>query len=267
MRVASIAVILAVSAGACGGGAEERLSEASGTLGEIRSGILDVGLSIAAVSAPGSLVGFEIHGPFAVEADGLEADLRYRQTAGSAEAQARFVAADGRAFVESGGSFYELPLAEDASAARAPGVLQELGFEGWATDPRILDRGSSDQVTIVAALDEVAALDGIGRLLDELEMKEASGFALLEGLDPGALERSIRGGVLVVRVGKDDGLFRGLTVRLRLRIDPSSPLADVLEDVAGARLLFHVEIGNPNEPIHVIPPRDALPIGELPTSS
>ncbi len=150
MRVASIAVILAVSAGACGGGAEERLSEASGTLGEIRSGILDVGLSIAAVSAPGSLVGFEIHGPFAVEADGLEADLRYRQTAGSAEAQARFVAADGRAFVESGGSFYELPLAEDAMSSRSPRTRRRHGrpasFRSWASRGGPPTRGSSIEV-------------------------------------------------------------------------------------------------------------------------
>jgi hypothetical protein len=257
---------LALWTAACGASAEGRLSAASQTVGDIRSGVLDMRMSIASVSAPDASMGFAIEGPFEVHDDGLEADLRYRQLAGTTQAEVRFVAVDGRAFVESEGSYYELPIAEDAAAAKAPGVLQDLDFESWAADPRIVESGPADQVTIVSPLDETAALDGLGSLLEQLDMKDASGLTVLRSLDDGALARSVQDGSMTVRVGTDDDLLRALVLKLRFGLDPSSPLADVLREVAGARLLFSVEITHPNQPVRVVAPREALPFSELPGS-
>jgi hypothetical protein len=257
-------LVVALSMGSCGQGAEDHLAAAARTVGEIKSGVLDMRLSIAPTSSPETPIGFTIEGPFEVNEHGLEADLRYRQVAGSNEAAVRFVAADGRAFVEAGGSFYELPVVDDASAAKAPSVLQDLSFESWAADPSIVDAERSGQMTIVSPLDEAAALEGLRRLLDELDMKEASGLAVFDGLDEEAVERSVRDGTMTVRVGEDDDLLRSLIVRLRFAIDPSSPLAEALEGVAGAELTFSVDIQDPNEPIHVEAPQDAAPISELP---
>jgi hypothetical protein len=253
---------LLFSIGSCGQDAVAHLSAVADNVDRIESGVLDMRLSVSAVSAPDARIGFGIDGPFELDGPGLEADLTYRQVAGSEEAEVRFVAVDGRAFVESDGVFFELPVEDDPSTAEAPTALQDLGFEGWAADPTIVSGDPSDHLTIASPLDEVSALAGIARLLDDLGMKEESGLAVLEGLDDDALERSVSGGSMTVRIGADE-LLRELVVRMRFGIDPSSPLAEVLEGVAGAELLFTVEIAEPNRPVRVEIPQGARPISEL----
>jgi hypothetical protein len=260
-----VVALLVLSMSACGRTAEDHLLAVSQNVDHIRSGVLDMRLSVSAVSAPDEPIGFAIHGPFDVADDRLQADLTYRQVAGSAEAEIGFVAVDGRAFVETDGSFYELPVAKDSSPGMAPTVLEDLGFERWAADPAVAEGRADDQLTIVSPLDEVQALEGIGRLLDELDMKEASGLAVLDGLDDETLERSVEGGSMTVRAGPDD-LLRSLVVRLRFGIDPSSALADALKGVAGAELVFSVAITNLNRPVTVVLPRDPRPFSELPST-
>jgi hypothetical protein len=70
---------------------------------------------------------------------------------------------------------------------------------------------------------------------------------------------------MTVRIGPDD-LLRGLIVRMRFGIDEASPLAEALRDVAGAELLFSVEIGEANQPVSVTPPEGARPISDLPAA-
>jgi hypothetical protein len=257
--LATLSVLLSI--GSCGQDAAAHLRAVADNVDRIESGVLDMRLSVSAVSAPEARIGFGIHGPFELDGTGLEADLTYRQVAASEEAVVRFVAVDGRAFVESDGAFFELPVEDDPSTAEAPTALQDLGFEGWAADPTVVS-GDPDHLTIASPLDEVSALTGIARLLDDLEMKEASGLAVLEGLDDEALERSVSSGSMTVRIGADD-LLRELVVRMRFGVDPSSPLSEVLEGVTGAELLFTVEIAEPNRPVTVEIPQGARPISEL----
>ena len=259
------ASILLISMSACGGSAQDRLDAVAENVDSIKSGVLDMRLSLTATSAPGEPIGFAISGPFGLGADGLEADLTYQQIAGSAEAELRFIAVDGRAYVETEGSFYELPVEDDPPPAMAPTMLEDLGFSDWAVDPTVQDGDSDDEVTIVSRLDEVQAMEGLSLLLDDLEMKEASGLAMLDGLDRETVERSIEGGSMTVRIGADD-LLRGLVVRMRFGVDPSSPLAEALEGVAGAELLFSVKIAEPNRPVRVTPHEGALPLSELPAA-
>jgi hypothetical protein len=260
-----VVCVLLLSMSACGRTAEDHLHAVSQDVDRIKSGELDMRLAVSTVSAPDEPIGFAIQGPFDVAGKGLEADLTYRQFAGTAEAEVRFVAAEGRAYVETEGNVYELPVAQDPSPATAPTVLEDLGFDDWAADPTVQEGGTDDDLTIVSPLDEVAALDGIGRLLDDLEMKEASGLAVLDGLDDGTLERSVVGGSITVRAGPDD-LLRALVVRVRFGLDPASPLAGALKGVAGAELVFSIDIAQINRPVHVDPPHDPLPISELPGS-
>jgi hypothetical protein len=258
-----VAILLILQMSACSRTAEDHLHAASDKVDQIRSGVLHMRLSVAAVSAPHEPVGFAIQGPFDVAGQSLKAALTYRQVAGTAKAEVRFLAVDDRAFVETDGNVYELPVGQDSSLAGAPTVLDDLDFEHWAADPAVQDSGSDDQLTIVSPLDEVVTVQAIGRLLDELEMREASGLAVLDGLDDETLERSVERGSMTVRVGPDD-LLRGLVVRLHFGIDPSSPLADALEGVAGADLVFSVDITAPNRPVSVALPQNSHPISELP---
>jgi hypothetical protein len=257
-----VITLLLFTMSACGRTATDRLHAVSDNIDRIRSGVLNMRLSVSAVSAPDQPIGVAIQGPFDLGGESLKADLRYRQIAGTTDAEVRFVAVDGRAFVESEGNYYELPVAQDSSPASAPTILDDLGFERWAADPVVQDGGTDDLLTIVSPLDEVITLNGITRLLDELDMKEASGLAVLDGLDKETLGRSVEGGSMTVRVGPDD-VLRSLVVRLRFGIDPSSPLAGVLEGVAGAALVFSVDITAPNRPVNVAVPQDPRPISEL----
>jgi hypothetical protein len=258
-----IVTLLLLSMSACGRSAEDHLRAVSENVDRIKSGVLNMRLSISAVSAPDQPIGFAIQGPFEFAAGELKADLTYRQVAGTAEAGVHFVAVDGRAFVEADGTFYELPVARNPAAISAPTVLEDLGIERWAADPAVREGSTNGELTIVSQIDEVVTLESIGRLLDELDMKEASGLAVLDGLDDDTLERSVERGSMTVRVGPED-LLRALVVRLRFGVDPSSPLADALEGVAGADLMFSVEITTPNRPVTVALPQDPHPISELP---
>lgn len=260
-----LSFILIVAMGACGSGARDHLTTAAESADEIKSGVLNMSLSISGVSDDDAGVGFGLQGPFDLGGEHLEADFSYQQMAGSAEAELRFVTVGGRAFVQSEGSFFELPVGEDATSSQSPSVLQELDFESWAADPVLID-GASDEITIVSPLEEFAALRGIRRLVDDLEMAEASGLGLLDGLHADALRRSVDAGTLTVRIGKDDQLLRALTVRLRFALDPSSPLSEALKDVLGAELEFSIAIEDPNQPVRVETPADPQPISELPGS-
>ncbi len=257
------ATIVIISMSACSRTAADRLHVASDTVDQIRSGVLDMRLSVAAVSAPDEPVGFAIQGPFDVAGEDLKADLTYRQVAGTANAEARFLAVNGRAFVETDGNVYELPVSQDSSLANAPTMLDDLDFEHWASDPAVQETGSDGQLTIVSPLDEVVTVEALGRLLDDLDMKRTSGLAVLDGLDDETLRRSVERGSMTVRVGPDD-LLRGLVVRIHFGIDASSPLADALEGVAGAELVFSVDITAPNRRVTVAVPRNPHPISELP---
>jgi hypothetical protein len=247
---------------ACGASAADRLAAVSENVDRIQSGVLEMRLSIASVAEPETPIGFEMRGPFDLAGDGLEADLTYRQVAGSVDEEVRFIVAEGRAFVQTDGAFFEIPVEEQAPQAETPTMLQDLALEDWAADPTVVE-GGDGRSTITSPLHEVAALEGLLRMLDQVGMAEASGVAALRELDDEVLERSVDSGSMIVRAGPDD-LLRALVVRIRFGLDPSSPLDKALEGVAGAELLFEVEITRTGRSIVVGVPEDAQPISELP---
>ena len=255
-------MVLAMAA--CGTSAADRLATVADGVDRIDRGVLDMRLSIASISAPETPIGFELEGPFDVSGDDVEADLTYRQIAGSADEEVRFIAADGRAFVEMDGSSYEIPVQEQPAQAAAPTMLRDLSFDRWAASPTAVE-GDDGTIMITSPLDEVAALEGLSALLDSLGMREAAGFTAFDELDDEALRRAVRSGSMAVRVGPND-VLRTLEVSLRFGVDPSSPLGEALQDVAGADLRFVVDIAEPDGSIAVAVPTDAQPISELPAA-
>jgi hypothetical protein len=257
-----IALVGMIMLAACGG-AEPRseLRTAAERVDEIRSGVLDFRLSVTSTTDPADRVGFTMEGPFEVAATGLEADLRYRQVAGSIDAEVRLVSGDGRAFVETGGVFYELPVDADATPGSATTVLEQLGFDRWAADPTV-SASAAGARTISSPIAEVETVRGLRGLLDELEMTEAAGLVALDGVDERTIERTVRDGTMRVTLGPDD-LLRELVVRMRFGVAPSSPLGEALADVVGAELLLELRIEEPNRPVDVDLPTEARPASEL----
>jgi hypothetical protein len=259
---AVVLVAVTIVLGACGADPRAELRTAAERVDEIRSGVLDLRLSVTSTADTGDAVGFTLQGPFEVGETGLEADLRYRQVAGSTDAEVRLVSGDGRAFVETGGTFYELPVDADAPSAGAATVLEQLGFDRWAADPTVSE-GVAGVRTISSPIAAVATVRGLRGLLDELEMSEAAGLVALDGVDGRTIERTVRDGTMRVTVGPDD-LLRGLVVRMRFGVAPDSPLADALADVVGAELVLELRIEAPNQPVDVDLPTEARPYSELP---
>jgi hypothetical protein len=258
---AVVLVAVTLLLGACGADPRSELRTAAERVDEIRSGVLDLRLSVTSATDPADRLGFTMRGPFEVAATGLEADLRYRQVAGSTDAEVRLVSGGGRAFVESGGVFYELPVEADAPPAGATTVLEQLGFDRWAADPTVSE-GAAGVRTISSPIAEVETVRGLRGLLDELEMAEAAGLVALDGVDERTIERTVRDGTMRVTVGPDD-LLRGLVVRMRFGVDESSPVAEALADVVGAELVLELRIGEPNRPVDVDLPTEARPASEL----
>jgi hypothetical protein len=170
--------------------------------------------------------------------------------AGAARATVRFVAVDGRAFVVSEGAFYELPARSESSAVEAPRVLHGLGFDGWAEAPRVVRTGSSGEIVVVSPIRAAASLDGIAGAMDALEFNEAAGLRALGAFGEDALERFVRAGTMIVRIG-EDGLLRSLVLRLHVRLDAASSVSGPLATVADAELTFSVRIARPNEAVRV----------------
>jgi hypothetical protein len=250
----------AVLLAACGRPPDVILTAVSAGVDRIHSGVLELQLSLTLDAAPRQTVGFRIHGPFEVRGGRVDADLAYRRFAGTAVAEVRFVTAEGRSFVETDGTVYELPQGNGAKA-KAPTVLQDLGFEEWAVEPRVLGVGGG-HVTIVSALEEMRAVQGIHRLLRDLEMEAASGLAVLGRVEGEALRRALDGGMLAALVGPD-GLLRALVVGLRFEHVPS-PAGGPLREIGGADLVLSVEIAEPNEAVVVRVPAGARPLAEQP---
>jgi hypothetical protein len=246
---AATGVAVAVSGASCAGTAERQLSHAAHTVDGIRSGVMDMRLMVTSSSEPP--FGFTIRGPFALGPGDLRADLRYTQVAGAAKASVRYVASDGRAFVVSEGAFYELPMSQAGSAVQAPTVLDGLGFDEWATAPRLIRTGSSRAIVVVSPVRGAASLFGIARVLDTLELRDAAGLTALGALGEETLERVVRGGTMTVRIREEDGLLRALVVRLHLRLDLSPGVSGSLAAFADAQLVFSVRITRPNEPVRI----------------
>src|SRR5919108_3283438 len=180
-RILFVLVLLVLAGGGCGGGstAGDALSETAGKLGDIRSGTLTLRVLVEGTGELGGKAGFELEGPFAFGKAGElpQADIRYGRTAGSQEAQARFVSTGDQAFVEVDGKTYELPsslvadlrLEEGGSGGEAG--LGELDIGDWMLEPELDDGGEvggaeTDRVT--ARLDVVAAANDLLAVVREL---------------------------------------------------------------------------------------------------
>jgi hypothetical protein len=270
MRLASslLALLAVLSLAACGGGSNSQtaLSETASKLGEIKSGTLTLRVLVEATGQLEGRAGFELHGPFALAEEGKlpQADMEYRRIAGGQESTAAFVSTGERVFVKAGGQTYELPesmvadLRGQGGSENASG-LGELDIGDWMIDPQVSDGGQvggaeTDRVT--SRLDVVAAVNDLLELVRSLG---AADLGRLEGRSAERLRRAVKSSSIVVWTGKDDRLLRKLEIRADFAASGPPELEQALGQLGGARVTFLLEIGHPNEPVHVKAPEDAVP--------
>jgi hypothetical protein len=266
-RLACLLALLALAG--CGGDGEESatdiLSETADNLGDIRSGDLSLELLFSAKN--GERQGFRLEGPFALNGGELpDADLDYVQIAGAEEAQVRFISTGGKAFVEVGGTAYELPpelvaeIKEATGDLETDGLGEQIELGNWIENPSRAEGGTvggTDTDRIAADLNVVNVVNGL------VEIAAAFGGAespsRVEGQAAEQLRRAVDTARVEVYTGKDDRLLRRLVISMDF--SPKAP-AEV-KNILGVSVDFHFAISDPNKDVNVSPPENVRPYTDL----
>jgi hypothetical protein len=261
-----LAAVLAF--GACGGeeSATDVLGETADNLSEIRSGDLSLELMFAAKS--GERQGFRLAGPFALDGGELPvAELEYTQIAGNRATNLTFISTGEEAFVEIGGTAYELPpdliaeVKEATGDVEAEGLGEEIELGDWIQDPELTDGGEvagveTDRVS--ARLDVVNAVNGLMEIAADFGGLEPP--PAVEGQGAEQVQRAVESALIDVWTGKDDRLLRKLT----LAVDFTPQVPGEVRNVLGIAVDFELEISDPNKDVTVSAPDNPRPFSELP---
>ncbi len=276
-RIAAAAVIL-VAFGGCDAfgistaGPEEVLQETAENMADLNSG--ELGLSLMATGgdpeAPAE-VGFTLEGPFMLpEGEGLPvADLLYTRLQGEQRFESRFISTGEAAYIELDDTTYELPAdrlvaLQGSAEADAENLLAEVGIADWVVNPDLDEEapveGDDEVDRVRGQLDVVAAVNDLLTIAGRLG---ASVPPPLEGDDAEQLENAVRDASIDVLTGSQDRIVRRLTIDIDFGLDPAVPALAPLADLIGARVLLDLTIQDPNEPVEVTPPLDAIPLDDL----
>jgi hypothetical protein len=270
-RAASLFILVALVAG-CGGSsrANEVMSDAAANLGKLRSGDLTLRLIVAPRQGTKGRIGFELRGPFALRPGELPvAKIAYTQIAGAHKGSATFISTGTKAYAEVNGKAYELPASSTNALRQAAGgsgssnAFAELRIDKWVKDPSVADGGQVGGVPTMRVsgdLDVVAAANGLLDLVRQLGRAAPT----IEGDQAKQLENAVKSSSFELWSGQDDHLLRRLLLKADLGLEVPQSLRRVLGSVVGARIDFELAVSNPNKPVSVAPPTNALPSSQLP---
>lgn len=208
-------------------------------------------------------VGFTLEGPFSLPDEGglPITDLTLTEEQGEGTTERRFIL-DGRdAFIEIDGATYSLPhqmvqQLEGSKITEEGTAFADLDVETWLLDPQ-LETASNGLETVSGDLDVIAAYDdllgmaeGFGASIEPLELDERDREHLLS---------VVREATVDLTTGSEDRLLRDLQIRITLGLDASGDLAEMLDMTGPVTLEMNLSIDDPNEPISVDTPADAVP--------
>jgi hypothetical protein len=263
------AAMLALPACGGSGGPDGVVSETADKLGEISSGELFMRLVIQPRGGDDAGdIGFELKGPFALgEGDDPPlANVRYKQLAAGEDAEVTLVSAKEGGFVFVDGQAYELPpdRIEELRAFGSrdgdgdPEALGGLELDDWLENGKLQESGELDRVT--------GTVDVEAAVADLLELANDVGSDVPESLadeDRKRLAEAVRSSRFELETGKEDRLLRWLHVDADFGLDVPEQLQGTLGRLVGAKVIFELGFRNPNEPIEVKAPEDALPYSAL----
>ena len=203
-------------------------------------------------------------------------DWKLHGEAAGKSLDARLVAVPDNAFVEYGGTTYEVGERLIGMLSRQlegnqtdPKELQRLGFDtsAWFKDPEVSDAevGGVPTKRISGEVDVRKALEDLDRLFRSP--------AVTGQLPPGAsapripqhaideIDDAVKESHLETDVGRDDGIMRRNSFELNFEVP--SDQRDSLKGLQGGELKLLLELGDVNGDQHVTPPSGARPIEEL----
>lgn len=242
--------------------AERALNQTGEALAEVRSGTLDLTLTIGGQDEPGSDTGFALRGPFALDGGGPlpVLDMEYTRIVGSRDATVTLRSTGDQAFVEVDGTTYKLGEQEVATLRREGGepVLAGLDLGAWVVDPQ-LQQGDSG-TTVAGAVDLVALLGDLFGLAGGLG---GEGLTAPSGAEAERLAGAVTASSIEVAARED-----GQLERLDAVVDLGSTQAlgeAGFPDLRGARLTLSMALSGAGESVEVDAPDDARPFTELPS--
>lgn len=255
----------------CADPASDALSETADELGAIRSGELDLEVVLAgSEELGGGDVGFRLSGPFALgEPSELPvADLSYTQLAGQEEGGGQFISTGDQVFVELEGTTYELPkeqvealrVPEDAGSDDSISLLGNLELAEWVQDAEVADGGEATE-RISGEVDIVKAVNDMLATASQFGASEFQGLSALEGEDAEQVRNAVSSATIEVVTGSEDRLLRDLQVKVTFSVPEDVELDESIKALLGSELSIGLSIANPNEPVEVDAPPDAVPFG------
>lgn len=242
--------------------AQDALAETASNLEAIRSGTMSFEYSASGEEGPD--VGLQLEGPFDLDSGGPlpAAELQITQFVGSTRSSTTFISTGDQAFLRLGEETFELPaeMLQGAGGGEGDGdALGELEIGDWFVEPEISDGGDvggADTDRIRSPLDVVAALNDFLAAANALAGVD---LPAIEGPSAQNLRNAVRSAIVEVWTGTDDRLLRRLVLEVELELAGSDELREALGQLAGADLRLELRISNPNEPVAVEAPQDAVP--------
>lgn len=258
---------------------DEVLRDATASFSEIDRGTFDFSIKISPRgSAAGQPATIRLYGPFELaEGDELPtARIEYTVTSGEQSQTSTLITTGTKAYVDIQGQAYELPAKAVKQLSEATKDLRksegadsglaglDLNFDEWLTNPEVGnggDIGGQKTWRVDADVDVVAALSDLVKQAKTLGT--ITGSQLPEELskqDTAELRKSIKNSFVRVNVGRYDGLLR----LFDLTMDVLAPTGGQESGpLSGGRVNIAIAISNPNQPVNVEVPPNALPFEAL----
>lgn len=269
---AALLLAIAIGLSGCGLlGPKGPLEETTDRLGDIRSGNLSFKLSAA--TRGGAETGFELKGPFSIPSGAAlpTARLDYRRLGVPGSRPSTFISTDKTAYIEVGGRAYQLPP-DQVSGLRGSrdaqgGPFETLDISGWVDKPRVTRGPKIDgaQTNVIRGdLEVVAALNDLFGLAREFG---SSNLPQLGQKDQKHLEEAVKSARIEVITGRSDSLLRRLSMVVDLGAEGPKRLSPKLRNLLGVNFRLEMAISDPNRPINVATPKNALPFSRLESRS
>jgi hypothetical protein len=282
LPIAAFLVISSLAIGFSKPSGEQVLSEAAQSFSKIDRGIFGFELTVSPRGGEGAQpASISLSGPFELPPDTKlpVARIDYTVSSGGQQQTTTLTMTGDKAYVEVQGQAFELPAeatkdleksaadlrkqGEDGGAKGLGGV--RLDFDKWLTDPEVRNGGEvggqktwevDADVDVVEALTDLLAqakafgsITGAGQLPAELSKQDAR-----------ELRKLIERAYVRVNVGKYDDLLR----RFDLTMDVKPPKDKKDQSLlTSGRANLVISISDPNQPVDVEAPKDALPYAAL----
>jgi hypothetical protein len=254
------------------------MKHAAASFGEVSRGNFKFKITItpqgSATASPSSIA---LEGPFEiVPGKPLPvAKITYTVSSGGRSNVTTLLTTGDKAYTVIKGQAYELPASATKELKAATKDLSKpgegkgltgikLNFDKWLIDPQVSagqDIGGTSTWRTTAGVNVVAALKDLVASSGALGGITGGAVPAIKDSDLAEVRKGIKNASVVVYVGRYDKIIR----LLDLTMDFTTPAGatSAVGGVSGGRMNMVVGITNPNQPVHVAPPKDPLPYSAL----